>query len=98
MSHIYLLVGILINPYITVYIPASVTHLTFGRYFNQPINIGTIPANVTHLSFCEKFNQPIYPGTIPANVTHLSFGQDFNQPYILVLYCKCHTFIFWSGF
>ena len=58
-------------------VPNSVTHLTFGYYFNQNIN-DCIPNSVTHLTFGDWFNQDIR-GCIPDSVTHLTFGNNFNQ-------------------
>jgi len=58
--------------------PLLITHLTFGYYFNQPIN-DAIPSSVTHLTFGGHFNQPINDA-IPSSVTHLIFGWNFNQP------------------
>jgi hypothetical protein len=54
-----------------------VTHLTFGTFFNEPIN-NCIPSSVTHLIFGFNFNQPIN-NCIPSSVTHLTFGHRFNQ-------------------
>ena len=53
------------------------THLTFGRDFNKPIEV--LPHNLTHLTFGRDFNKPI-GGILPPNLTHLTFGDDFNQP------------------
>ncbi len=61
-------------------IPESITHLTFGCYFNQPLSIGVIPNSVTHLNFGYDFNQALSIGVIPENVIHLTFGYSFNQP------------------
>jgi hypothetical protein len=58
-------------------IPQKITHLTFGFYFNNPIN-NCIPSFVTHLTFGYYFNQPIND-CIPSSVTHLSFGWFFDQ-------------------
>ena len=58
-------------------IPNSVAHLTFGYYFDQPIN-GCIPDSVTHLTFDHNFNQSI-KDCIPDSVTHLTFGHYFDQ-------------------
>lgn len=55
----------------------SITHLTFGTYFNQEIK-ECIPNSVTHLTFGSEFNQKI-KNCIPNSVTHLTFGFDFNQ-------------------
>ena len=58
-------------------IPSSVTHLTFGYFFNQDIK-GCIPSSVTHLTFGWKINQDIKE-CIPSSVTHLTFGFEINQ-------------------
>ena len=60
------------------FLPKHVTHLTFGYYFNQPIN-SCIPESVTNLTFGGHFNQPIN-GCIPDSVTHLTFDCNFDQP------------------
>lgn len=62
-------------------IPDTVTHLTFGHYFNTILTYDTklgIPNNVTHLDFGYHFNKPIV-GAIPDSVTHLTFGYRFNK-------------------
>src|SRR5258706_10414161 len=38
-----------------ILIPRSVTHLTFGKYFNQDIK-NCIPQSMTHLTFRNNFN------------------------------------------
>ena len=58
-------------------LPKHIIHLTFGEYFNKPIN-GCIPNSVTHLTFGTYFDQPIN-SCIPNSVTHLTFGWNFNQ-------------------
>jgi len=60
-------------------IPNSVTHLTFGYYFNQELTKGSIPNSVTHLTFGYFFNQVLKEGVIPNSVTYLTFGYYFNQ-------------------
>jgi len=55
----------------------DITHLTFGRFFNETIK-DSIPLSVTHLTFGTDFNQPIN-NYIPSSVTHLTFGWFFNQ-------------------
>ena len=52
------------------------THLTFGFYFNQPVD--SLPQSVTHLTFSYSFNQPV--DSLPESVTHLAFGVSFSQP------------------
>jgi hypothetical protein len=61
-----------------IYIPNTVTHLTFGKYFNLGF-LFKIPETVTHLTFGTQFDQSI-TNVIPRSVTHLIFGQNFNQP------------------
>lgn len=69
-------------------IPKSVTNLTFGSNFNEPIN-DFVPESVTCLTFCAAFNQGIY-GCIPYSVTYLEFGKRltnrFTVAYLSLLY------------
>jgi hypothetical protein len=58
------------------YIPNSVTHLTFGYYFNQNIK-GCIPNSVTHLTFGWRFNQDI-KDCIPDSVIYLKIPGNRN--------------------
>lgn len=55
----------------------SLTHLTLGCKFNQPI---TIPTSITHLVFGGDFDQPV---TLPNSLVSLKFGNMFNQPITL---------------
>jgi hypothetical protein len=67
----------------------NLTHLTFGKYFNQPINEFTIPferalregvpSKLKYLEFGEQFNQPLTVNVLPITLTHLVFGDNFNQ-------------------
>ena len=41
----------------------SVSHLTFGYGFNQPLQFHSIPDSVTHLEFSYEFNQPSFGTT-----------------------------------
>jgi hypothetical protein len=66
------------NKPLNKYIPNSVTHITFGNWFNQSLKEGQIPNSVTHLTFGRNFNQPLKKGDIPNSVTHLTFGW-YNQ-------------------
>jgi hypothetical protein len=70
-------------------LPNSITHLTLGFEFNQPvghqgcedINCHRNLANsITHLTFGTKFNQPV--NNLPNSITHLTFAENslFNQP------------------
>ena len=57
------------------------THLDFGRKFDQPVEEFELPASLTHLTFGIDFNQPVEQLKLPASLTHLEFGGDkFNQP------------------
>ena len=56
-------------------IPNSVTHLTFGNYFNKPIK-NCIPNSVTHLTFGHWFNQNIND-CIPNSVYSFNIWSSF---------------------
>ena len=53
--------------------PNNLTHITFGNFFNQLIDL---PDSLTHLTFGYEYNQPI---NLPNNLTHLTIGICFNQ-------------------
>jgi len=72
----HLTIGTLINQS-KIFIPLSVTHLTFSSKFNELIYF-YIPPSVTHLEFGYCFDKSI-EGNIPSSVTHLTFGLHFNQ-------------------
>jgi len=61
------------------YIPSSVTHLMFGKCFNQRLE-NCIPSTVTHLKFCASFNMSM---DIPPSVVEISipdtYGHEINQ-------------------
>jgi hypothetical protein len=69
-------------------LPNSITHLTFGEQFNQPVGHQgcedincprNLPNSITHLTFGYIFNQPV--NNLPNSITHLTFeGRNFNQP------------------
>ena len=63
--------------FMKVRIPASVTYLTFGDWFVQPIK-KIISTSITHLTLGFNFNQTV-KNVIPLSVTHLTFGDNFNQ-------------------
>ena len=42
-------------------IPSTVTHLTIGQHFNQPLRPNVIPDSVTHLVFDLRYGQTIAP-------------------------------------
>ena len=56
-------------------VPASVTHMTFGWGFNQPIT--ALPPSLTHLVFGDNFNHRV--DSLPSSLTSLTFGWHFNQ-------------------
>ncbi len=56
--------------------PKNITHLEFGRYFNQ--NVNNMPNTITHLTFGHNFNQTI--NKFPDKVKHLTFGYKFDDP------------------
>ena len=77
-------------------LPPNLTHLTFGKYFNQSIIVppGVLPEKLTHLTFVadprasqfsrgKVFDGPLVPGIFPESLTHLSFGHVFNQPLVV---------------
>ena len=51
-------------------IPLGVSHLTFGKCFNQPLDQYSIPDSVHHLTFGKDFNKPLYQHSIPISVSH----------------------------
>ena len=57
-------------------LPASLTHLTLGRDFNNAI---ILPGKLTHLSLGRNFNRPI--SFVNEGLTHLTFDTDssFDQ-------------------
>lgn len=55
----------------------SLTHLTFGLYFNQEVNNLGLPQNLVHLEFGLYFNQEL--NDLPQNLIHLEFGYYFYQ-------------------
>ncbi|EFA86158.1 hypothetical protein PPL_00720 [Heterostelium album PN500] len=63
-----------------VRIPDSVTSLTFGRHFNQPILKGMLPVSLIYLEFGYHFNSTIHPHSLPDRLEVLNFGYCFNQP------------------
>ena len=56
------------------------THLTFGDYYNHPIESNVLSPILTHLVFGKDFNQQISPNVFVQTLTHLVFGEFFNQP------------------
>jgi hypothetical protein len=56
-------------------LPGTVTHLSFGKYFNNYIL--ELPYNLTHLTFGNAYNR--INMSWPKRLTHLTFGDEFNQ-------------------
>ena len=61
-------------------LPQSLTSLTLGLGFNQPLSKDNLPQSLTSLTFyCNSyFNQPI--DKLPQSLTSLDLGRNFNQP------------------
>lgn len=53
----------------------KLTHLSFGKYFNQ--NIDNLPQSLTHLTFDTCFDQKI--DNLPKSLIYLELGQFFDQ-------------------
>lgn len=68
--------------------PASLQRLTFGDYFNQPIEGVRWPESIRELSFGRVFDQRIDGVAWPASLSDLSFGvvDDFRHGGIYHLY------------
>lgn len=64
------------EPIHDVKLPLSLTHLEFGKMFNQSID--NLPLGLIFLTLGEYFNQPV--DKLPLSLTHLSLGEYFNQP------------------
>ena len=66
-------------------IPNSVTHLTFGYYFNQELKEGYIPNSVTHLTFGRLFTQKL--NILPQSLISLNLYKNkqilSNLPFTL---------------
>jgi hypothetical protein len=56
-------------------LPNSLTSLTLGHCFNQPLD--SLPENLIELTLGYKFNQPITG--LPHSLTSLTLGSKFNQ-------------------
>ena len=64
-------------------LPPKLTHLTFGRNYNFPIE--RMPKTIQLLIFGRQFNQPISEYALPENLKQLVFGRSFDQSIIVVL-------------
>ena len=60
-------------------LPPKLTHLTFGRWFNQPLDNVTLPPTLTHLTFGYRFNQPLDNVTLPPTLTHLTLHASYDR-------------------
>ncbi len=58
-------------------LPSTLTHLSFGNYFNQAAS--NLPSTLTHLSFGTKFNRSV--DSLPRSLTHIKFGKRFQTPW-----------------
>ena len=58
-------------------LPNSITHLTFGDYFNQDVN--NLPNSLIYLSFSWDFNQDI--SKLPKSITYLKFSTSDNSKF-----------------
>ncbi|EFA85512.1 hypothetical protein PPL_01469 [Heterostelium album PN500] len=62
-------------------IPRSLTELSLGIRFNQPLGIDILPPDLESLSFVgSHYDLPILPGYLPNSLTSLILGHSFNQP------------------
>lgn len=51
---------------------ATLTHLTFSPFFDQPLTEEMLPQTLNHLDFGSEFNHPIEE-ILPETLTHLTF-------------------------
>jgi len=58
----------------------QLTHLTFGRQFEQPVDSLELPNTLLYLEFGHYFDQPVSKLKLPHSLTHLVFGRWFNKP------------------
>lgn len=64
------------NKSICIFLPSLIEKISFGKYFNLPID--GLPDNINSLSFSYSFNKSI--NKLPNNLLYLSFGNNFNRP------------------
>jgi hypothetical protein len=60
-------------------LPETLTDITFGPCFNQPLP-PTLPPALKNLKFGDNFNQPLSPQQLGPTFSLLWFGRKFNQP------------------
>lgn len=61
-------------------LPAGLTHLALGFFFNEPLDTVVLPKRLQHLRFGTMFNQPLHNVCFPETLLYLCFGARFNQP------------------
>jgi len=66
-------------------LPESLTHLIFGRYFNQVLSVGTLPFSLTRLEFGKHFNQPLWDQVLPPSLTCLKFTKNSLFNLVLIM-------------
>ncbi|EAL71291.1 hypothetical protein DDB_G0272278 [Dictyostelium discoideum AX4] len=62
-----------------VFLPKSLTSLTFGDSFNTEIGEGCLPSSITYLEFGYHFNCEIGKNVLPKRLKILKFGELFNK-------------------
>ncbi|EFA79341.1 hypothetical protein PPL_07759 [Heterostelium album PN500] len=62
-------------------LPSSLTKLSIGNDYNQPLHIGILPASLEYLEFSsEIFNQIFEPDALPSGLKSLKLGNGYTQP------------------
>ncbi|GAM18376.1 hypothetical protein SAMD00019534_015510, partial [Acytostelium subglobosum LB1] len=59
-------------------LPPTLTHLTLGDYFNQPLTSGLLPDSLIELHIGNSFDHPILG--LPNSLTILTISDKFDQP------------------
>jgi hypothetical protein len=59
--------------------PSSLTSLTFGQFFNRPLNQISSACKLTQLKFGQYFNERITPGTLPTQLSSLEFNKEYSH-------------------
>ena len=65
------------------HLPRSLANLTFGRHFDQSLELVTLPSSLQSLSFGDMFNQSLERVTLPSSLQ--SFGAGHLS--CMVSYC-----------
>jgi len=63
------------NPEFACPLPLTLTHISFGNYYNTKII--TWPPEIIHIDFGDQYNIPVI--NLPKTVKRLIFGNNFNQ-------------------